>query len=957
MELTDLGFTGNNPDYYSDYFNLLEQVPQEDLVEAIRELCKDDLFFLSEFVLRNRNSEQIPFIPEFQGEMCRWLERSGTRKMLMAPRGHGKCVDENTEVIMYDGSLKKIKEIEIDDEVIGVDNYKIKKGIVTDKIYSGEKECFELETNNNHSVNITAEHRIYTQDGYKVLKDIKVGDYVVSPRFVNSSETDYVNEYEARFLAYMIFEGGITGGSCNFTNEDELVNADFRLCCDKLGFKYHNNYGKEITTYVVEGSNSPREFLRKFGLMGLNCKNKFLPEEIMKSSKRIKAEFLKVMVDTDGCVCTNHKGYSFITIGLACERLIDEIRLLLLSFGIKSRKVYSKTDYVKGLKRFDQWRLTINGSDLISFYNQIRLIYKQGKLEKAARVLQNKVRNENVDVVPNKLIKDNLKSSGNALKRNGLAVHLYPEKKANNVSRSKLLKIAEFDNNDVLYELAESDFFWEKVTSIKSVGKKRTYDIEVFGTRSFFGNNILMHNSTIANRNYVVWRIINDPNYTCLIASATLDNAKKKLRAIQEVFENNKMFRLLFPELIPASFGDGWTQTQINIPRTSSDPEATVEAQGYEGELTSRHYKQILFDDVVGKENSTNREQIQKVVNFYTQSLQLLKKPGGEMLIIGTMWSYADLHNHVIENLYREFDIYVRSVWAEDRFIRVGGPQKKYSWITTADTKTPLYPGMFPLEDIYKLKAEIIADPLQGMSTWMAQYELKIVDEKTAIFPRLVVNEKNCWFTDEDLKGKRLAFSLSCDPAVSESKEADETVFVVRGLDDRGIWYVIDIFGRRGMREEEIVDRYIQYLIDYPIDLATIETISFQRNLQYAIEKGCAERNVFFPYHKLPSGFLQGSKNNSDLKIRGLAPLYTTGKIKFRRSDEQTLLLLDQLWRFPKSNKDDRADALSQHLWMPIYASKIYIEKEEGAMTIKLDPNVDRYGQKKVNSSKSRLYN
>lgn len=553
MELTDLGFTGDDPDYYSDYFNLLEQVPQEDLVEAIRELCKDDLFFLSEFVLRNRNSEQIPFIPEFQGEMCRWLERSGTRKMLMAPRGHGK--------------------------------------------------------------------------------------------------------------------------------------------------------------------------------------------------------------------------------------------------------------------------------------------------------------------------------------------------------------------------------------------------------------------STIANRNYVVWRIINDPNYTCLIASATLDNAKKKLRAIQEVFENNKMFRLLFPELIPASFGDGWTQTQINIPRTSSDPEATVEAQGYEGELTSRHYKQILFDDVVGKENSTNREQIQKVVNFYTQSLQLLKKPGGEMLIIGTMWSYADLHNHVIENLYREFDIYVRSVWAEDRFIRIGGPQKKYSWITTADTKTPLYPGMFPLEDIYKLKAEIIADPLQGMSTWMAQYELKIVDEKTAIFPRLVVNEKNCWFTDEDLKGKRLAFSLSCDPAVSESKEADETVFVVRGLDDRGIWYVIDIFGRRGMREEEIVDRYIQYLIDYPIDLATIETISFQRNLQYAIEKGCAERNVFFPYHKLPSGFLQGSKNNSDLKIRGLAPLYTTGKIKFRRSDEQTLLLLDQLWRFPRSDKDDRADALSQHLWMPIYASKIYIEKEEGAMTIKLDPNVDRYGQKKVNSSKSRLYN
>lgn len=411
--------------------------------------------------------------------------------------------------------------------------------------------------------------------------------------------------------------------------------------------------------------------------------------------------------------------------------------------------------------------------------------------------------------------------------------------------------------------------------------------------------------STVANRNYVVWRLINDPNTTILIISATLDNAKKKLKAIQEVFEKNKFFKELFPELIPTSFGDGWTQTQMNIPRTSTDPESSVEVQGYEGELTSRHYKIILFDDVVGKENSTSREQIQKVVNFYTQSLQLLKKPGGEMLVIGTMWSYADLHNHIIENLYEEFDIYVRSVWAEDRFVRIGDGGK-YQWITTANTKTPLYPEMFGREDLETLKKEITADPLQGMSIWMAQYELKIIDEKSAIFPRNVVNEKNCWFTDEDLYEKKLAFSLSCDPAVSEAKEADETVFIVRAVDDAGYWYVIDVFGERGMREEAIVNKYVQLLVDYPIDLATIETISFQRNLQYAIEKRCQEDKIFFPYQKLPSGFLQGSKNNSDLKIRGLASPYTTGKIKFRKGDLQTELLLDQMWRFPRSSKDDR---------------------------------------------------
>ncbi len=537
-----------------------------------------------------------------------------------------------------------------------------------------------------------------------------------------------------------------------------------------------------------------------------------------------------------------------------------------------------------------------------------------------------------------------------------LSEKLLDEPKYYDYYRQLLKDIPEDEMVDAWRELCKQDLFFlsefvlrnkesEGIPFIEEFQGEMCRWLEKVGFRKMLMAPRGHAKSTVANRNYVVWRIINDANYTGLIISATLDNAKKKLKAIQEVFEKNKLFRELFPELIPRSFGDGWTQTQMNIPRTSTDPESTVEVQGYEGELTSRHYKQIIFDDVVGKENSTSREQIQKVVNFYTQSLQLLKKPGGEMLVIGTMWSYADLHNHIIENLYEEFDIYVRSVWAEDRFIRIGGEKEKYKWVTTANTRTPLYPEMFNLEDLHILKKEIIADPMQGASTWMAQYELKIIDEKSAIFPRNVVNEKNCWFTDDDLFEKKLAFSLSCDPAVSEAKEADETAFVVRAVDDAGYWYVIHVYGERGMREEAIVDKYVELLSEYPIDLATIETISFQRNLQYAIEKRCLEDKIFFPYQKLPSGFLQGSKNNSDLKIRGLAAPYTTGKIKFRKGDLQTDLLLDQMWRFPRSNKDDRVDSLSQHLWLPVIATRVWRSNE-----IKVEPSsLDRYGHKKIN--------
>lgn len=458
--------------------------------------------------------------------------------------------------------------------------------------------------------------------------------------------------------------------------------------------------------------------------------------------------------------------------------------------------------------------------------------------------------------------------------------------------------------------------------------------------------------STVANRNYVVWRIINNPNITILINSATLDNSKKKIRAIQEVFEKNKTFRWLFPEVIPPNFNERWTQQEMCVPRTSTDPEFTVEVQSVEGELTSRHYDLILDDDVVGKENSSTADQIKKVINYYTQSLQLLKKPHGEKLIIGTIWDYSDLHNHILENLSHQYDILVRSIWKNDRYVR--GEDGKYKWITEGE-KEPVYPEMLDMDGIMELRDEIIADPLRGRSTWMAQYELKIVDDKNAIFNRAQAGKEGFWFTDDDLYEKKLAFSLGCDPAVSEAKQADDTVFTVRALDDEGYWYFVEVYGKVGMREEEIVDMYIYFLQKYPIDLCTIETISFQRNIKYALDQRCLQDKIFLPYIKLPAGYDQAGKATSDLKIRGLAAPYATGKLRFRRGCEHTEKLLDQMWRFPKTTHDDYPDSAAQHLHLPIIPYRVWKSKEEiinKTVNVNKIVNVGRYGEKQ-NSTKA----
>ena len=126
----------DQPAYYKYYSDLLKNVPEESLIDTIRELCRQDLFFLSEVVLRNRESEQVAFIETFQGEMCRWLERHGLRKMLMAPRGHQKSTIANRNYVVWriindcnytglivsatlDNSKKKLKAIQEVFEKIG----------------------------------------------------------------------------------------------------------------------------------------------------------------------------------------------------------------------------------------------------------------------------------------------------------------------------------------------------------------------------------------------------------------------------------------------------------------------------------------------------------------------------------------------------------------------------------------------------------------------------------------------------------------------------------------------------------------------------------------------------------------------------------------------------------------------------------------------------------------------
>jgi replicative DNA helicase len=66
---------------------------------------------------------------------------------------------------------------------------------------------------------------------------------------------------------------------------------------------------------------------------------------------------------------------------------------------------------------------------------------------------------------------------------------------ASNMSRERAAKIAISVNSNILAALAQSDVYWDRITSIEPDGMDDVYDLTVPGYHNFVAANIIVHNS------------------------------------------------------------------------------------------------------------------------------------------------------------------------------------------------------------------------------------------------------------------------------------------------------------------------------------------------------------------------------------------------------------------------------------------------------------------------------
>lgn len=146
---------------------------------------------------------------------------------------------------------------------------------------------------------------------------------------------------------------------------------------------------------------------------------------------------------------------------------------------------------------------------------------------------------------------------------------------------------------------------------------------------------------------WTIQQILKDPNETVLIVSAVWSLARDILREISGYLETG-ILPELFGQFKTAS--TYWTNEALDIAQKGiNQKNPTIRTAGIDTGKTGAHCSLMIFDDIVSPENTTTKDQINKVMESYKAHLPLLD-PGGRIVMIGTRYAIGDIYGHIIAN-------------------------------------------------------------------------------------------------------------------------------------------------------------------------------------------------------------------------------------------------------------------------------------------------------------------
>lgn len=285
---------------------------------------------------------------------------NGGGGIIQLPCGRGKCLGKDTQILMYDGTIKLVQDIVIGDKIMGDDSMprnvlSLARGReVMYKVH--EKKGNGYIVNESHILSLKYSSTVNKNTPKGTVLDISVTDYLDLPKSYHGRGGVLVGyrvpilfpevavDFDPYILGYWLGDGSSRGAKIT-TQEASVIKyfVDyFKNHNVGLYFKYTGyQYDYTINTYSKNHVNSFMSFLRKNNLI----LNKHIPHNYKCNSRKIQLAILAGLIDSDGyCHCNMYE------IVQKNEKLLDDIVFLAksLGFAANKRKIYKTCTNAKG---------------------------------------------------------------------------------------------------------------------------------------------------------------------------------------------------------------------------------------------------------------------------------------------------------------------------------------------------------------------------------------------------------------------------------------------------------------------------------------------------------------------------------------------------------------------------------------------------------------------------------
>lgn len=279
------------------------QVPVQKLVNIIYSFC--ELY---------GNRHLFPYQEQFARRLIRSvLLNDGAEITALFSRQSGKCFAKDTEILMSDGTVKKVQDIKVGDCVMRPNGFPAR----VLSLGRGKEEMFEVRSRekNHESFTVNKSHILSVIDRKGKVHNISVSDYLKLPTWKRNDEyrgyrvaVDYSEKFipvDPYFLGLWIGDG--SSRDSRITNVDSEVIRYLYEYAEEIGLRVSRYTTKNrvtdfaITNGNIGGANGGAvnpivNYLKSQDMIG----NKHIPDDIMLNSRNVRLEFLAGLIDSDG---------------------------------------------------------------------------------------------------------------------------------------------------------------------------------------------------------------------------------------------------------------------------------------------------------------------------------------------------------------------------------------------------------------------------------------------------------------------------------------------------------------------------------------------------------------------------------------------------------------------------------------------------------------------------------